>query len=320
MKVLIVLVAIALAVSLFALVRHRQERRRKKILRRQSEVWSIGVYEGSTPFDLAPVAGVTNPVLTAADVHDVKARFVADPFMLTHDGLHHLFFEVMNSDREIGEIGHATSPDMKQWSYQGIVLRGDCHLSYPYVFTEGEEVYMVPECADSGGIQLYRADRFPDRWSRVKTLVVGSGRYAPVLDSSVVCHGGRWYLFSYARKVNQLHLFSSDTLTGTWKEHPKSPLVSGSPHYARPGGRVVEHDGALFRFSQDGIPNYGSKVWAFRITKLSEYDYHEEALLEKPVVAAGNEAWNGRGMHTVDAHVQGDRWVAMVDGLSGAMV
>jgi hypothetical protein len=137
-----------------------------------------------------------------------------------------------------------------------------------------------------------------------------------VFDPSLVKHKGRWYLFSYARKVNQLHLFTAETLTGLWKEHPKSPLLSGSPHYARPGGRVIGYDGALYRFSQDGIPHYGSKVWGFRITGLSETEYAEELLPEKPVVMAGDENWNDKGMHTVDLHRYAGRWVAMVDGLS----
>jgi hypothetical protein len=67
---------------------------------------------------------------------------------------------------------------MIHWSYREIVLREKFHLSYPYVFEEDGEAYMVPECGGSGGIQLYRADRFPDRWVNVSTLVKGEGRYA----------------------------------------------------------------------------------------------------------------------------------------------
>lgn len=302
------------------LILHRIKRQRIKRARRQQEVWSIGVYEGESLFDLKPFEGVVNPVLTASDVHDVRARFVADPFMLTWKGLHYLFFEVLNADRETGEIGYATSKDLRDWTYRGIVLREKFHLSYPYVFEENGSVYMVPECGDSGGIQLYRADCFPDRWVHVTTLMPGQGKYAPILDSSLVKHQGRWYMFSYARKVDKMHLFSSGCLTGPWKEHPKSPIISGSPHYARPGGRVIEHNGALFRFSQDGIPNYGSKVWGFRITNLSECEYDEEPLLAKPVVAAGCEPWNGKGMHTVDPHRHGERLIVLVDGLSGAEI
>src|SRR5947209_16965634 len=84
-------------------------------------VWSIGIYAGKSPLHLAPAAGAANPVLSAASITDVPARFVADPFMLRMDGLWHLFFEVMNNASDRGEIGLATSADGLTWQYQKII-------------------------------------------------------------------------------------------------------------------------------------------------------------------------------------------------------
>jgi len=39
------------------------------------------------------------PVLTAADIPDVSADFVADPFLLQRDGRWFLFFEIMERHR-----------------------------------------------------------------------------------------------------------------------------------------------------------------------------------------------------------------------------
>ncbi len=41
--------------------------------------WSIGIYEGNTPFNFFPDHRVNNPILTADDVTDVSAKMVADP-------------------------------------------------------------------------------------------------------------------------------------------------------------------------------------------------------------------------------------------------
>lgn len=41
--------------------------------------WSIGLYRGRSPLELAPAG--PNPVLTAADL-GIDALFVADPFLL----------------------------------------------------------------------------------------------------------------------------------------------------------------------------------------------------------------------------------------------
>jgi hypothetical protein len=59
--------------------------------------WSIAMYTGPSPLHLSAAPGASNPVISAADVKDVPARFVADPFMVNVDGLWHMFFEVLNN-------------------------------------------------------------------------------------------------------------------------------------------------------------------------------------------------------------------------------
>src|SRR4029077_11593701 len=112
---------------------------------RKEPVWSIGIYRGDSPFRLAPPPGIKNPVLTVADVSDVPASLLADPFMLGVNGTWHMFFEVMNWRRNLGEIGHATSEDCERWVYRQIVLTEPFHLSYPYVFRWLDDYYMIPE-------------------------------------------------------------------------------------------------------------------------------------------------------------------------------
>lgn len=294
-------------------VRHRN----KNIARRSRETWAIGRYEGPSPLTLAPPPGISNPVLTANEVTDVKARFVADPFMLQNATGYHLFFEVLNDKRNTGEIGYAYSTDGSRWQYRNIVLRERYHLSYPYIFYWNGHYYMIPECMGSGGIQLYRATRFPETWQRVATLVRRTRQMRAIVDPSIIHYRNHWYLFSYAMKQKSLHLFTAPEPAGPWKEHPKSPVLSGSPHFARPGGRVIQHEGVIYRYAQDEVPLYGSRVWAFRITELSETGYSEETVPGGPVIQAGSEWWNSAGMHTVDPHQKDSgEWFAFVDGFS----
>ncbi len=311
-----IIASLILAATLVAVISYRIKRNKAKRLRRDSEIWSIGLYEGSSPITLWPAAGIRNPILTAGEVTDVPARFVADPFMVTVDGEHHLFFELLNTRRKKGEIGHAVSSDLKTWRYTNVVLRERFHLSYPYVFEHEGEMYMIPECAKSKSIRLYKAAAFPQDWRPIAPLLRGTKHEVPLLDPSIVFHDGHWYLFSYRRKVNNLHLHVADALTGPWTEHPKSPIYRNSDNYARPGGRVIKDGAVLYRYAQDGQPHYGSKTWAFRITKLTPTDYREEPVSDTPVVGSGPEAWRNAGMHTVDAHKLDDgRWIALVDGL-----
>ncbi|MCF8384108.1 MAG: hypothetical protein K9G39_11060 [Chlorobium sp.] len=310
------IIVIVLLVLLGWLVTYRLKRQSQKRKRQENEVWSIGIYEGPNPVTLAPASGIINPILTADDIADTDARFVADPFMITSNGIYHLFLELLNKKRNTGEIGHAESEDLRSWKYTGVALKEKFHLSYPYVFSHEDMKFMIPECAKSNEIRLYRAIEFPLRWELAATLLKGNKKKVPLLDPSVVFHNGYWYLFSYMRKVNNLHLFISENLTGPWKEHPESPIVRGNDHFARPGGRIVKDGLFLYRYAQDGVPRYGSKAWGFRISELTPTRYSEEPVSDKPVVQAGNKSWNNRGMHTVDPHKISDgRWIAFVDGL-----
>src|SRR5258708_6677101 len=208
-------------------------------------VWSIGIYTGSSPFDLSSAPGVANPVLAAADVSDVPAGFVADPFMLRCGDTWHMFFEVFNKETFKGEIGLATSTNGSHWTYQRIVLAEPYHLSYPYVFEWQGEHYLVPETLAPKSIRLYRATSFPNEWTWASNLV--SGEFA---DPSLFRFADRWWLLacSTPQEHDTLRLFFADELPGPWFEHPSSPIVAGDNRKARPGGRVLVLGDRIIRF------------------------------------------------------------------------
>src|SRR5205823_6417872 len=152
------------------------------------DVWSIGIYSGRSPFDLAPRQS-RNPVLTREAVSDVAASFVADPFMLDVNNVRYMFFEVMNWRANKGEIGLATSEDGLKWIYRQIVLAEPFHLSYPYVFEWMNQYYMIPESYQAGSIRLYKASRFPSQWVCVGSLLSGPH----FVDPSIFRYEDRWW-------------------------------------------------------------------------------------------------------------------------------
>ena len=278
----------------------------------EREVWSIGIYTGDSPLRLSSPSGVVNPVLTKNDVTDVEASFVADPFMLVEDGAYYMFFEVMNSESDTGEIGLAISNDGFRWEYRQIVIKEDFHLSYPYVFKWEGEYYMTPETLGAEAILLYKAIHFPLIWSRSSSLVVGT--YA---DPSIFRFANLWWIFACPRPSyhDALRLYYCDQLAGRWREHPQSPIVEGNPRTARPAGRVTAWGGNLIRFAQDCVPRYGSRVRAFQINEMTAEKYDDEEAAESPVLCAGSEGWNSSGMHTIDPHLTAHgKWIACVDG------
>ncbi len=274
--------------------------------------WSIGIYAGASPFTLKPPAQLANPVLTARDVRDVRARYVADPFMLRRQSGWYMFFEVLEENGR-GKIAYARSDDGQRWAYGGIVLEEPFHLSYPYVMAVDDEVYLVPESGAARDIRLYRANPFPSRWVLAETLLTG----AAYSDSSLVHFHDQWWMFTVSDPSHNdtLRLYRANRSQGPWTEHPSSPVVISNPHWARPGGRVFEDAGRLFRYAQDDAPWYGRQIWAFEITELTARTYTERLVQPTPVLRRRRFRWNGLGMHHVDPHRLGtNRWLACVDG------
>jgi hypothetical protein len=282
------------------------------------DVWSIGIYVGNSPFDLAPAEEAENPVLTRECVSDVPAVFVADPFMVNANALWHMFFEVLNWRTDKGEIALATSEDGLTWTYQQVVLSESFHLSYPYVFSWGSEHYMIPESHQAGSVRLYRAINFPSCWSLVHVLL--EGPY--LVDSSLVRLAGTWWLFVGAGEENRhdtLRLYYASDLAGPWHEHSKSPIVAGNARAARPAGRVLVLDGKVIRFAQDCYPRYGTQVRAFEVIALTTSEYREREAGAGPMLAPGGSGWNASGMHHVDVQpLQDGKWLACADGFSVA--
>jgi hypothetical protein len=276
----------------------------------QDGIWSIGIYDlDANGRSLKLHASQDNPVLTAADVKDTPARFVADPFLIHEQDKFYLFFEVLGVDK--GLIALATSADGRHWRYERVVLEEPFHLSYPCVFKWQDDYYMIPESCEVNSIRLYKATRFPYEWQFVKSLVTGRS----LVDSTVLYHQGVWWLFSTSTGNQNLYLFSADHPEGPWREHPRSPIVINNTRDARSAGNILNTGDRLIRFSQDCAKVYGQAVRGFEITKLTRDEYQERPLENNPLLKDSGTGWNDLGMHQISAYpVNRGRWIAAVDG------
>ncbi len=275
--------------------------------------WTIGVYGGDSPLDMQPVGGVANPILTYRDVTEPPAIFIADPFAVEVGGTWYLYFESVNARTRRGEIGLATSTDLRSWTYRGVALAEPFHLSYPYVFEWDGGAYMVPESGEDRSVRLYRAGSGMDSWDLVDIVLKGSAFH----DSTLFRHEGLWWMFTETNErglSDTLSLYYASELRGPWMEHPRSPVVQDDAGAARPAGRVVEWGGRLIRFAQDCRVHYGAGVNAFEVVTLTAQEY-EERPAKSRVLQGSGAGWNELRMHHLDAHRMADgRWLAFVDG------
>ena len=282
------------------------------------EQWSIGIYRGSSPFKLDSFWNLFNPIFTAADVTDIPAKFVADPFLIKEGDTWYLFFEVYNLDTKQGDLAVATSKNLVTWKYESVVLDETFHLSYPYVFKSDGEYYLIPESFEDNSVRLYRAESFPTKWTYVQTLIEGRD----YVDNSIVFYEDMWWLFSSVTTNDTLYLHYAESLTGPWQEHPSSPVVEADVHKARPSGRMLVLEDRLYRLTMDVNPAVGThEVWAYEIAEISPTVYTEEKAFDTPVLVADGSGWNEKAMHQLDpVQVGEDEWVASVDGFGPYLV
>jgi hypothetical protein len=216
-------------------------------------------------------------------------RFYADPFLVRHVGRRFIFFEDYDASCRRAVIRYAEIDAGGRLRAPGVALSEDCHLSYPFVFAEGDAVYMLPETAGHRTVELYRAARFPDQWRLDRVLLSD----VAATDATLLRHAGRLWLFvaiavDGGRPIDELFLFSAESLCGEWAPHPLNPIVS-DVRCARPAGRVFLRDGQLIRPAQDCSRSYGWRLVLNRVEALSPSDYRERPIgAIEPAPGSGN--------------------------------
>ena len=204
-------------------------------------------------------------------------KSVADPFLFVNNDSLFLFYEkqiLMNN----GTIEMTYTKDLINWSAPITVLKHSTHLSYPFVFEDYGNVFMIPETYQKNNIQLYKANYDLTKWAFEKEILHGEN----YVDTSIFIHDNVYYLFTTVENNNvyQLHLFFADKLLGEFKKHPQSPIAIGD-FIGRCGGSVFKLEDKIYRPVQIRENHYGESLSIFQIKVLSPTDYQEELEIEK---------------------------------------
>ena len=206
-------------------------------------------------------------------IQSPRGHFYADPFVIEHEGKPWVFFEDLPYSTDKGVIVCAEVNRDSTLSQTIPVLETPYHLSYPCIFRDSGELYMVPESVADGTVQLYRCKRFPDSWELVKVLL-----RAPAVDTTVWIEDGLYWFFVTLQELRggglQLWLFYSHSLTGELIRHPRSP-ISTDIRFSRGAGAIFREDGKLIRPSQDCSGVYGRRMVFNEIMVLNEHEYAE---------------------------------------------
>ena len=205
-----------------------------------------------------------------------KDRFYADPCVVEHQGREHIFLEEWNLADRKGVIAWTRVENGRPGAVEP-VLKRPYHLSYPFVFEAGKDVFMIPESAAARRVELYRAVDFPTRWEPAEILLDN----VVATDATVHELDGRWWMFvtvgeQGSSRYDQLFLYHADNVHGPWRPHKRNP-VKIDVRSARPAGRLFQRGGKLIRPTQDCSVRYGGALTLCEVKHLSLLDYAEVA-------------------------------------------
>jgi hypothetical protein len=207
-----------------------------------------------------------------------KDRFYADPFLAEKEGKTFLFFEDYRyaEGRAVISCCELDPDGLPGPPFE--VLRLPNHLSYPLVFEDAGEMYMIPETRDNRTVELYRATSFPHAW--IHEAVLFNDIHA--VDSTIQKINDKYWMFASVSNgkysnCDEVSLFFADALRGPWTPHPCNPLLS-DVMLARPAGMLFYDQGRLIRPSQDCSKAYGYALVFSEVLKLSETEYEERPI------------------------------------------
>lgn len=205
-------------------------------------------------------------------LEDDGNRTFADPCLFSHQGVVHCFVTEMPEATGIAAISYLPLETGGAGKAR-TVLAGEEGLRRPFIFVRDGAVWLLADRA-GGGVDLYRAKRFPDEWA-FEMRLIDDPLHAPTFfehdGSAWICGTSQAFQSS---ENDGLVLYCADTLVGPWRAHSRNPvLVDGRS--ARPAGALWQQGEATYRPGQDHCDPHGG-VHVKRILSLSADDYEEE--------------------------------------------
>lgn len=223
-------------------------------------IWHVAIRrapKGSILTDTdTPFCKVPNPI----------GCWAADPFLLERDGKLYIFAELFRLLRWKGELGYCVYENgtFSKWH---TVFSERYHVSYPHLFERKGNLYMMPETNAISELSVYRAEVFPNRWTKDEVLIKGER----IADATWVTEDT---LIGYRMK-------SVPELVELKRKEGEAGFsivsaVADTEDRLRPGGAVFEAAGKRYRIAQDGRERYGAAIRVMEILSKDGEAYSEQ--------------------------------------------
>ncbi|MRI02599.1 hypothetical protein GH721_18805 [Kriegella sp. EG-1] len=235
-------------------------------------------------FTLFIAKGLFNEVILATlkPIDLPKNEFWADPFLFEYKDDTYVFFENYPYTTKRGKISCGKLKDNKIIDVID-VLDLDYHLSYPYIFEQNGEIFLMPESSENKRLDIYKCLNFPKKWELHSSAFEGELVADAFFHDDE--HGNKWLFLNKGATTNvplenELHIYKveSTELLKKLTPHRQNPVLIDS-RIARNGGAIFKYENENFRPSQcndHGV--YGRALNINKIKKLNLDEYVEETV------------------------------------------
>ena len=227
----------------------------KQFVKKHSEnYWTIGFvlngFEGvmnDNPIQvkwlkMPPNACFADPFILDVNSDEIQVLVEEIPFGKQHKGV----ISLLKVDRHNFEL-----------KSKKIILELPTHLSFPCVLRENGKIYIYPESAKSGRLDIYEYNPITETTSFSKTICDDV-----VWDSCMTELFGEKLLFTAANNDYILDIYK-------WNESNKRFLpwkqVFSDDKNSRMGGQLFEYQGVIYYPAQDCNKRYGSAIQIKRV-------------------------------------------------------
>lgn len=250
-----------------------------------ADKWNIG-YTYQSAEDLIKQKELKNINWLEEDT----SLYAADPFVVVKDSKTYIFYEDLKKIFSSGKIKF-----IKDFSFttksnvRGLSTGG--HMSYPYIFQDGDDVYCIPETSSHKQVALYKFTN--DQFTEVTQCAVLLKDEAFV-DSSLFKYQDRYWLITAIKGQPQnSYVYYASQLMGPYKAHKLNPLPANE-NGGRGAGSVFTVNGKLYRPTQNTKVRYGHSIVINRIDTLTTKSYSSKPLFD----ITPQQPYN-RGLHNI---------------------
>lgn len=239
-----------------------------------------------------------------------KYHFQADPFLIEKKGMLYVFYEALNHTWIKGHIRcrilqlneNLGFTELEDFALDDI-NQLNCHLSFPFLWQENDDIYLMPESHEAGQVCLFKATEFPKKWQKVATMVDGQ----KLIDSILLKDDKTYFLISSEHKSLQRKIYTASQLTHDWQ--PLNTNIKIDNVHRRLGGSIFYLKNQPYLICQEtDHKEYGKSLFIKQLMRPNANDL-EHGWQEQTIINITSQSKRyPDGIHTLNI---GEKYIIM---------